>query len=166
MSQTTPPLSIVTGPSGSGKTTHCTAVANAARQEGQPVSGLLSPAIFDGDEKVAIDLVSIATGERRRMAQRDRPKKPSVPIGWWYMDPDVLRWANEQLSAVEPHHILILDELGPLEFEAGAGFREGLRLLDAGAYAAAVVVIRPSLVTVACERWPVTDVLDLAKTPA
>lgn len=160
------PLRIITGPSGSGKTTHCAAIAAAARQAGKLISGLLSPAVFDGDQKIAIDLVSVASGDRRRLAQRDALPSPAVRVGWWHMDPAVLRWANAQLRAVAPQDTLILDELGPLEFEQGEGFYEGLRLLDAGAYNEAIVVIRPRLLKAALSRWPHATVLDLARERA
>ena len=63
-----PGITILTGNRGSGKTRTCQKWVDQARQKGWSVSGLLCPAVFDAGEKTAIDVVNLATGEKRRLA--------------------------------------------------------------------------------------------------
>jgi len=56
---------------------------------------------------------------------------------------------------------LIVDELGPLEFEREEGWIAGVSAVDSGEYQAALVVIRPSLLMMASQRWKVSRVHDL-----
>jgi hypothetical protein len=50
--------------------------------------------------------------------------------------------------------ILILDELGPLEFSSNQGLTVGFELIERRLYRLACMTIRPSLLPVALERWP------------
>src|SRR4030067_480562 len=45
-------------------------------------------------------------------------------------------------------------ELGRLECEEGGGWSAGLAAVDSGAFTAAVVVVRPRLLSEAHRRWP------------
>jgi hypothetical protein len=49
---------------------------------------------------------------------------------------------------------LVIDELGPLEFNQGKGLVSALTLIDAQRYNLSFVVIRPSLLQLAKTRWP------------
>lgn len=60
-----------------------------------------------------------------------------------------------------PCDLLIVDELGPLEFNRGEGWIAGLTAVDSGSYQSALVVIRPSLLKMAYQRWEVSQVFDL-----
>ena len=60
-----------------------------------------------------------------------------------------------------PPRLLVVDELGPLEFVRGVGLMAGLAAVDEGRYAAAFVVVRPALVDEALRRWPDATVLDV-----
>jgi len=50
--------------------------------------------------------------------------------------------------------LLIVDELGPLEFIHAKGWLSGLVALDSFRYRLALVVIRPELMEAAQTRWP------------
>jgi hypothetical protein len=54
-----------------------------------------------------------------------------------------------------------VDELGPLEFNRGEGWIAGLAAVDSGNYQSALVVIRPSLLKMAGQRWKISRVFDL-----
>lgn len=155
-------LFLITGPSGSGKTTWCEDLVDQARQMGISPVGLISPPMYAGDRKIGIDLLDLQTQERRRLAWL-RTSQESTQAGPatidWQFDPQVLAWGDNRLSQTSAiqkdlHNLLILDELGPLEFVRGQGWQSGLRLVDRRGYRLACVVVRPALLSIALERWP------------
>lgn len=159
---TAPSLFLITGSSGAGKTSWCVAAARLAHAHALPVGGLLSPAVMDGPHKIAIDLLDLSTGERRRLAQRSElPAAPSGegqaagPVtGIWRFEPAAIAWGNGVLGKVAAGGLVFVDEMGPLEFEQGQGLQAGLQLVDAGRYRVACVTVRPSLLESARVRWP------------
>lgn len=159
-----PTLTLVTGPRGAGKSTLCRAAAEEAARRGLRVSGLLSPPVFEHDQKIAIHLVDLATRESREMARCRTSSEPASTHATadWSFDPSVLAWGDAVLRAAGDCDLLVVDELGPLEFERGQGFMSAFPLLDARRYRVALVVVRPTLLDAAQARWPWADVLDVA----
>jgi nucleoside-triphosphatase THEP1 len=153
-----PKLLIVTGEMGAGKTTWVRHFIDYARTQHAEVRGLFSPAIFENGVKTGIGLVNLATGEQRQLARQrtDAPDNTAqIVTKCWQFDPDVLAWGDAVLRAIIHTNILVIDEIGPLELERGAGWQSALALLDADQqYSTACVVIRPNLVTTALSRWP------------
>lgn len=150
-------LWLVSGERGLGKTTFCGNVAQEWAAAGRDVAGLLSLAVFAQEIKTGIDVVNLRSGERRRLANLRTTE--AVPAGElstlrWRFDPEVMAWGNEVLAQTTPCDLLVVDELGPLEFEREQGWLNGLRVLDGGQYQLALVVIRPELLDVALARWP------------
>ena len=80
----------------------------------------------------------------------------------WSFYPEIVDWGNQVLKNAVPCELLIVDELGPLEFERGEGWIAGLSAVDSGEYQIALVVIRPSLLKKAKKRWKISRVLDLS----
>jgi ABC-type cobalamin/Fe3+-siderophores transport system ATPase subunit/nucleoside-triphosphatase THEP1 len=154
---------VVTGARGSGKSRWCAALVAAARARGLRVAGVASPAVLAGGRKVAIDLVDLRDEARRRLAEVRRDDEPGTATQRWRFDEDALAWGNEALraAAAVPVDLLVVDELGPLEFVRGVGFTEGVAALDAGRFAVACVVVRPALVDEALRRWPEATVVDV-----
>lgn len=147
-------LYILSGPSGAGKTSWCLELARQAAVNGHAIAGLVSPAVFEGGVKVGIDLLDLFTQQRRRLANR-RKKMVGEPAGKnWQFEPGVLFWGNNLLEAIPANHLLILDELGPLELCENGGLTNALELLSARKYKLACAVVRPALLTNALERWP------------
>lgn len=151
-------LVVITGERGCGKTTLCQALAVAARGAGWDVAGVLSPARVVDGRKVAFDGVDLRRGERRQLAQRTAKDAPGE-LGWEF-DVSAMAWANEVLGAAVPCDLLIVDELGPLEFEQGQGWMAGLEAVASGKYRHAVVVVRTELLEAAQATWPQARVLD------
>lgn len=161
------PLFLLTGASGTGKTTWCIQLAQKAAAIGRRVSGVCSPGVFEGADKTAIDLMDVNSSERRRLARR-RPagsvREPEASLNWLF-DVQVLRWGNSLLLH-ETHDLFILDELGPLEFERGQGLVNAFEVLDSGRFNLACVVVRPSLLLQAQDRWPAARLLDIGEVRA
>ncbi len=145
---------LLTGQRGVGKSTWCAALAKLAQRHGWHVEGIWSPAVLVQGVKIAIDLEDLATGERRRLATGLGNEARSAYGLRWHFDEGTLAWGNAVLVKVDKADLLILDELGPLEFTHGEGLTEGIRLLDGGRYQLAVAVIRPELLPQARRRWP------------
>lgn len=162
-----PRLVFVTGERGAGKTTWCLELIRQARVSGLSPLGFVSPAVFQSGEKVGIDLVAIQTGESRRLTIRKdatgREPKEGVPAGIWKFDPSVLAWADRLLCELPASELLILDELGPLEFINGTGLVSGLALIEAHRYNLSCVVIRLSLLHAAQTKWPWAETLDVPR---
>ena len=79
----------------------------------------------------------------------------------WSFFPEIVQWGNQALENAVPCDLLIVDELGPLEFTRGEGWIAGLAAVDSGSYQSALVVIRPSLLKMAGQRWKIFRVIDL-----
>lgn len=161
-------LFLITGDSGVGKTTWCHQQLELARINGWCVGGLLSPPVMANNQKAAIDLVDLATGARQQLANlRQNAANPtSLTTHRWSFDPAVLAWGNEILRRITAVDLLIIDELGPLEFEKGCGLQTAFALIEAEQYQVALVVIRPSLLGQAQERWPGAQLVPIRRRPA
>jgi len=150
-------LFIVSGSVGSGKTTFCRHAIDTIRNSTKSTwsaKGILAPAIFDGDTKVGIEALDLASGERRQLAQRRTDSSSGIQTQQWSLDRDAVDWCNQLLRAAVPCDLLVVDELGPLEFERDEGFQEGMIALDSGQYIVALVVVRRKLLHFAEARWP------------
>lgn len=160
-------LFLITGASGAGKTSWCLALAKEAAARGRKVTGLCSPAVFENGRKVGIDLVDLRSTARRRMAALKAPEmgEQRGASRDWQFDEQALEWGNSLLGPAM-HDLFILDELGPLEFEHGRGLTNAFTVLDNGRFALACVVVRPSLLLQAQDRWPAARLLDIGGSPA
>jgi nucleoside-triphosphatase THEP1 len=159
-------LLLLSGESGVGKTAWCTQLIYEAGSSGISLVGIISPAVFENGIKTGIDLVMLHTGERRRLAGRrndhSSAQLPGSPITLdWFFDPWVLEWGNRHLSKLPKGDLLILDELGPLEFTKNAGLTAGLVLIDSCRFRLMCVVVRPALLAMAQSRWPWAETMDL-----
>lgn len=157
---------IVSGPSGSGKTMWCGELAQRARENGLDPKGVVSPGRFENQRKAGIDIVDLATGERRRLASTRSPDSTGLLTDDWCFETRNLDWANRILRQIDDVPLVILDELGPLEFTRGQGLVEGLGLLDRRSTGTTVVVIRPKYLHQALARWPESTVIDMTNTRA
>ena len=159
---TKPHIIILTGDLESGKTSLCLEVADHAKQSGIKIMGLVSPAVFEGGSKIAIDIQDLNSGEKRRLAElRDRAETDLETKRWSFFS-EAVNWGNQVLKKAYPCDLLIIDELGPLEFDRAQGWVEAFDLLDRGEFQAALLVIRPSLVQQASRRWDIARVIDLS----
>lgn len=152
-------LWIVTGARGSGKTTFCKEMVVSARQLGWNTAGILSPAIFCEGIKEGITAESIRDGERRILAHIHQQNLSDLHFGDWYFNQETLGWGNRVIRSSTPCDLLMIDELGPLEFNLQTGWVDALEVLKEGGYQQAVVVIRPELLEVARVILPPSETM-------
>jgi nucleoside-triphosphatase THEP1 len=142
---------LLTGERAVGKTAVCQRVVEEARERGYCCSGLLSPGVLEGEEKRGIQLVDVSTGEARLLAMTD-DGTADIRWGKYRFLSSTLQWGTLVLKAALPSHLLVVDELGPLELEKGEGLVTALELLDGGSFSLALIVVRPELVAALAER--------------
>ncbi len=152
---------LITGDIQSGKTSLCLDVIEAAREKGVRLGGVISPADFLAGEKMAIDLQDVRSGDRVRLAELLGDKESQISTKRWAFVPEAVEWGNQILKDAIPCDLLVIDELGPLEFDRGEGWINGFESIASGEYKAALVVIRPSLLEKALDRWEVDRVINL-----
>lgn len=151
-------LYLVSGERGAGKTTFCGALVETAlsMHPGLLAAGVLSPKVMEAGEQTAIDVVDITTARRRRLASRrggaGLPGGPATIR--WQFSAGALAWGDAVLRSATPCDLLVVDELGPLEFERKEGWPSGLAAVDSAAFKVAFVVVRPDLLGTARARWP------------
>jgi nucleoside-triphosphatase len=152
---------IITGPREVGKTRFCANLIKKAREQNMIVEGMICPPEYSKKEKTSIGIENLKTGEKFILARVRSGETEGLLTDHWIFDPDVMEWGNQVLGEVQPCDLLVVDELGPLEFNRGEGWQNGLHLLDGRKFQIAVVVIRPELITVATTRWPNARVMEI-----
>lgn len=136
-------LLILTGARGAGKTTVCYRTAALARAAGYTCAGVITLSYPDGMREV----LDVSTGETRTLTTTP-DTGPVVCVGRFCFDARVLSWANEVLAGALPCHLLIVDEVGPLELELGQGWTQALATLREAAQTStlSLLVVRPELI--------------------
>lgn len=153
---------ILSGEREFGKTTLLIQLKEQANKAGFDVSGVISPAVFYNHKKTGIDLLDLRSGKQIRLADLNEEEPDSdVPTIHWTFDKEALKVGDEVLGHATPCDLLIVDELGPIELERGLGWQNGIRAIESHAYQTAVIVIRPSLLGIAKQKWPDALILQL-----
>lgn len=157
-----PSIFFISGARSSGKTTFCTQIASLLPSAGWDVAGILSVPIFERSEQIAKEAVDIRSGTRRNLANINlEPTSTSaIQTGRWIFDRSTIDWCNELFRASIPCDCLVIDEIGPLEFNQSQGFLEALAALDSGEFSVAFAVIRPALLATAQQRWPKSAIIE------
>ena len=157
-------LVLLSGERGAGKTTWCRSLADLAQEQGLIVAGLASPAVFCDGRKTAIDLLDLSCGETRRLAERAGfGTLETAGLGWRF-DPATLAWGNALIKSAGACDLLMIDEMGPLEFSGRDGFTAGFAVIDAYRYRLAVIVVRPKLMPIALQNWPQAQIVEPTDT--
>jgi nucleoside-triphosphatase len=136
-------ISVITGWRGVGKTALCQRIVAQAQLAQRKIAGLLSPGRFNGESKTGIFAVDLARGERRLLASAVDGEIDGLQFGPWTFDRQVLAWGNQSLTQSADPDLLIIDEIGPLEFEKETGWKSSFEVLRRKRYHQALVVIRP-----------------------
>ncbi len=107
--------------------------------------------------------MDIRTGEERRLANIRTSESEGLMTKCWQFDTLTLTWSNQVLHDLPQCDIVIIDELGPLEFTRDEGLKQGMRLVDEKRFPEMYVVVKPELLSQALKRWPWADVLDVSR---
>lgn len=157
-----PQIVLVTGESGSGKSSWCSDLVMEMQRRGWKVGGILSPAVVKSGSKTGIDLVDLSSGQRRRLATLRDTSSSDVMTDLWAFDLEVLQWGNALLENLPTEtDLLVIDELGPLEFKRGKGLSSAFGSVDRRRYKVACVIVRPGLLHEALRRWSDAYVIDV-----
>ena len=152
---------IITGPCQVGKTRFCSFLVEQAKNQGLDIAGVLCPPIYENQQKTTITIINFKTQECKILAKVRTSENEGVYTDHWVFDEEVLSWGNQVLAETKNCDLLLVDELGPLEFNRGQGWQNGLQAIDQGDFQITAVVIRPSLVQTAVHRWPNAQVLEI-----
>lgn len=162
-------LYVLSAPFGAGKTTFCVALARHAREANWVVAGLVSPAMFSDGVKTGILIQDLHTDETRSLAIAKSQcvrgtciEKYDLSLGQWLFSSEAVRWGNLVLERSPQADLLIVDELGPLEFVRNEGWTQAFHRLSQPKDKIALVVVRPALVAQALSVFPHAQMLDLS----
>jgi nucleoside-triphosphatase THEP1 len=153
-------LLLLSGRRGAGKTTVCQKAVSLAQDESLACGGLLTLNQGEG----VLEVVDVRSGDVRRLTVAV-PSPGAVRQGRFLFDPGTLSWGNAVLRAATPCHLLVVDELGPLEIERGKGWSSAFEIVGRTDYALGLVVVRPELLAKAQSRLPSTPCAVLDATP-
>jgi nucleoside-triphosphatase THEP1 len=131
------------GPRGSGKTSLILDLVRELRNCDLKISGFVSPGIFEGEEKIAIELIDLQTHEGRLLAVAREEEALKIQFGDWSFLEETLDWANQRLKDAPISDLLVIDEIGPLELDYNKGLKQGLARLSGKAYKLALITLRP-----------------------
>jgi nucleoside-triphosphatase len=141
-------MALVTGEIGCGKTTACQRALDLLRTKGAAPRGILSPPRLSASGvKVGIDVLDVATGEQRRLA--DIVNSGGETIGNYTFDAQALDWALARFQAAlaAVPDLLVVDEIGPLELVRQGGLVTLLGpLADPGRVPRGLVIVRQGYV--------------------
>ena len=152
-------IHIICGERNTGKTSICQKLAEIFKKSGNSVKGIISPGVYKYNKKVAIDAVDIATGKVIKLADYIPGWDPKKPISEWKVNKDAILWGNSVLKNSIPCDVLIIDEIGYLEFEKKDGWLEAFIVLETNQYKVSFIVVRNSLVKEALLRWPEAKIM-------
>jgi nucleoside-triphosphatase THEP1 len=150
---------ILTGERGVGKSTVCRETVARAQARGYACGGILTLSRPNG----ARDVLDVRSGKSRRLTLRTGASA-AVVQGRFRFDPETLAWGNDVLACAVPCHLLVVDELGPLEIECGQGWPRAFDVLRGAEFALALAVVRPELSAQARRRLPIEATMILTVT--
>lgn len=147
--QPVPRIILLSGPRQVGKSTLCQKLVARLREDTVDVAGLLT--IHTGPHD--LEVMELHSGEQYPLTL-PFDDGAGAELGRFRMDGVALNRGLLSLQGALPTDVLIVDELGPLEFRLGQGWLPVLSLLRADCCCVAVIVIRPELLAEALERLP------------
>jgi len=152
---------IITGERNSGKTLFCLEFIEKMRTLDAAVKGIVSPGKYYDHEKTGILCKDIASGEERLLATFSPGWDPEKPEREWLFQPDIFKWGNKMLKKSTPTEILVIDELGFMEFENKKGWSHAFEIIPKGEYQIGLIVVRPIYVPLAKSLWNVKEIIRL-----
>ncbi len=158
-------IMLVTGETGTGKSVLVLRVLEDMHAGPWRIGGVVSAGRFAEGHKVGLDVVNLANGEVRSLASLGGGAG-LLQTSRWRFDAAGIAWGGEAIARAVPCDLLVIDELGPLELERAGGWQVSLDVLRHGAYRAALVVVRSSLVARFRQLVPGPAIEVFSVTPA
>jgi nucleoside-triphosphatase THEP1 len=155
----TAPIVILTGERRVGKSTVCRETVARAQARRYTCGGILTLSRPNGTR----DVLDVHSGNLRRLTLASGASA-AVVQGRFRFDPGTLAWGNDVLACAVPCHLLVVDELGPLEIERGQGWPRAFDVLRGTEFALALAVVRPELSAQAQRRLPIGATIVLTVT--
>jgi nucleoside-triphosphatase THEP1 len=151
---------VLTGERGVGKSTVCRETVGRSRTRQHICGGIITISSSDGGR----DVLDVRSGHVRRLTL-ESAVAPGVIQGRFRFDPETLAWGNNVLAHASGCHLLVVDELGPLEIERGEGWLSAFDVLREGDFTLALVVVRPELLVQAQLKLPDSATTVFTVTP-
>jgi len=146
-------INLITGERDVSKTILCSYLIEKLKFNGYSVAGIISPGIYRDEVKVGINALNIKSGEQVKLADYSPGWDVENPLRIWKMNSDAIPWGNDVLIKSIPCDVLIIDELGYLEFEKNSGWDKSFDILEEKQFKIAFVVVRENLVRAALSHW-------------
>jgi nucleoside-triphosphatase THEP1 len=161
---TTGNIIFLTGERDSGKTIVCEQVIKKMSGAFKTITGVISPGRYEDNKKTGIYCLDISSSDKKLLAFYSPGWDAKNPQRDWQFDWETLHWGNEVLGNSCPTDLLVIDEVGYLEFEKEEGWVNALAALDSRMYQYALVVVRPALIENALERYPDAKLIKISTT--
>jgi nucleoside-triphosphatase THEP1 len=157
---------VITGDRGDGKTTLCQSLVTQAREMGKGVSGILAPSRIVNGQRTGMFTHCLQTDERRLLASLLPEEINGRRFGPWSFDPQVFAWGNMYLASLKKSNsdLLVIDELGFLEFDLHEGWISAFDLLSKGEYQTGVIVVRPECIESFADMGFKFEVFDISSS--
>jgi len=137
---------VITGWRGVGKTAFCQRIVEEYRKAGLLVTGILSPGRYKDNQRNGVFAFDLNRNESRLVSSIVPGEIDGIWFGSWMFDSKVFDWGNQCLLNMTGADILVIDELGFLEFDLNTGWIASFEVLNRKNYHLAIVVIRPECI--------------------
>jgi len=154
-------INLITGERDVGKTILCTNLIEKLKIMEYSVAGIISPGRYHGDVKVGITALNIKSGENVKLADYSPGWDIENPLRIWKMNSDAVLWGNDVLKKSIPCDVLIIDEVGYLEFDKNSGWNISFKILKENRFKIAFVVVRINLIKAALSHWEKAQIIKI-----
>jgi nucleoside-triphosphatase THEP1 len=147
---------IVSGAVHVGKTTAVRKAIACLQLAHRRVAGFITSPLWGADgSHSGLEIEDLRGGTRRTLARTDCVLG-GAQVGPYSFDPQVTEWADSLADQALSRgcDLLVIDEIGRLELEAGSGFQNTLATLQHVQLPSTLVVVRESLLQLFFRRLP------------
>ena len=113
---------IVTGSVGCGKTSLVEEAARILKSEGVSVAGVITPVLYEAEQRKGYIIRDLCTGEERILA-RTTPFNTTLRQCSFYFVEESFHWAEQLFNKSLDSQVFILDEVGRLELKRKGYYR-------------------------------------------
>lgn len=153
---------IITGIKNSGKTSLCKEVATYCRTCHVDINGFLSPGVITSGEKSAVMVEDVILQKRTMLARKiSTHHHADFVFGQWCFYNAGFSFGKEILNRIEACDVLMIDEIGPLEFEHQTGWHNCFERLHTIRYQLAIITMRKIYVERITSQFPDTSLINL-----